>query len=195
MKRKFPLYGAVLAGMLYLAPTSASAEDLSKHWAYHEMNYLITNDLMKGDEFGNYRPNDAVTRAEFAAFLVRTLNLPVASSNATFSDVKKGDWYYGVIEQASYHGLIKGDEQGKFNPNDHINRQEMAAMLKGLSITKTSTQLPPLLRLVIMLVLPNGPMQMYKLSSRQDYLSGSLIINLHLLPKQLVPRQLLCSIV
>ncbi len=130
MKRKFPLYGAVLAGMLYLAPTTASAEDISKHWAYHEMNYLITNDLMKGDEFGNYRPNDAVTRAEFAAFLVRTLNLPAASSQATFSDVKKGDWYYGVIEQASYHGLIKGDEQGKFNPNAHINRQEMAAMLK-----------------------------------------------------------------
>ena len=47
MKRKFPLYGAVLAGMLYLSPTSASAEDISKHWAYHEMNYLITNDLMK----------------------------------------------------------------------------------------------------------------------------------------------------
>ena len=56
--------------MLYLAPTTASAEDISKHWAYHEMNYLITNDLMKGDEFGQYRPNDAVTRAEFAPFLL-----------------------------------------------------------------------------------------------------------------------------
>ncbi|MFF5818308.1 MULTISPECIES: S-layer homology domain-containing protein [Lysinibacillus] len=145
MKRKFPLYGAVLAGMLYLAPTTASAEDISKHWAYHEMNYLITNDLMKGDEFGQYRPNDAVTRAEFAAFLVRTLNLPAASSQATFTDVKKGDWYYGVVEQASYHGLIKGDEQGKFHPNNHINRQEMAAMLKrALTYQNINTSSSPI---------------------------------------------------
>ena len=130
MKRTLPLYGAVLAGMLYLAPTTAAAEDISKHWAYHEMNYLITNDLMKGDELGNYRPNAAVTRAEFAAFLVRTLNLPTASSSQTFSDVKKDDWYYGVVQQASYYGLIKGDEQGKFNPKAYIDRQQMAAMLK-----------------------------------------------------------------
>ncbi|KOY83894.1 S-layer homology domain-containing protein [Lysinibacillus macroides] len=130
MKHTLPLYGAVLAGMLYLTPTTAAAEDISKHWAYHEMNYLITNDLMKGDELGNYRPNAAVTRAEFAAFLVRTLNLPTASSNQTFSDVKKDDWYYGVVQQASYYGLIKGDEQGKFNPKAYIDRQQMAAMLK-----------------------------------------------------------------
>ncbi|MFJ7371582.1 S-layer homology domain-containing protein [Lysinibacillus sp. NPDC098008] len=130
MKRTLPLYGAVLAGMLYLAPTTAAAENISKHWAYHEMNYLITNDLMKGDEFGHYRPNDAVTRAEFAAFLVRTLNLPTASSSQSFVDVKKGDWYYGVIQQASYYGLIKGDDQGRFNPQAHIDRQQMAAMLK-----------------------------------------------------------------
>ncbi len=130
MKGKLSIVGAMLIAMLYLAPTNVAAEDISKHWAYYEMNYLITHDLMKGDDQGNYRPNDSVNRAEFTAFLVRALNLPEVSVKPNFSDVREGDWYYDVIKQASYYQIVKGDDKGHFYPKANINRQEMASMLK-----------------------------------------------------------------
>ncbi|MGE7927715.1 S-layer homology domain-containing protein [Lysinibacillus xylanilyticus] len=145
MKSKFSIFGAMLIAMLYLAPTNVAAEDISKHWAYSEMNYLITHDLMKGDDSGNYRPNDSVTRAEFTAFLVRALDLPEVSTKPNFSDVREGDWYYDVIKQASYYQLVKGDDKGKFNPKANIDRQQMASMLKrALDYQNIKTTASPL---------------------------------------------------
>jgi len=85
---------------------------------------------MKGDANGNYRPNDNVTRAEFATFLVRGLALPNDATPSNFQDVHEGDWYYDAVNRASYYQIIKGDAQGYFHPNDKINRQQMAVMLK-----------------------------------------------------------------
>lgn len=145
MKRKLSVFVAMLTAMLYLAPPSSAAENISSHWAYEEMNFLINNNMMKGDNLGNYRPNDTVNRAEFAAFLVRALDLPEVSTPSNFLDVHKGDWYEGVIRQASYYQLIKGDDKGNFNPKDNINRQEMASMLKrALDYLKVDTTAPPL---------------------------------------------------
>lgn len=117
-------------GISYTAPKAASAEDISGHWAYTEMNYLINEEIMKGDDTGSYRLNDSVNRAEFATFLVRALELPGVDTTSTFNDVKAGDWYYDAVNQASYYELIKGDDKGNFKPNDKITRQEMAAMMK-----------------------------------------------------------------
>jgi len=130
MKRRYIAATALALSIGYFSPKLASAEDISSHWAYTEMNYLINEEIMKGDESGNYRLNDSVNRAEFATFLVRALKLPEVSTPSTFNDVHADAWYYNFINQASYYGLIKGDEKGNFNPNGKINRQEMAAMIK-----------------------------------------------------------------
>ena len=76
MKSRLSILGAMLIIMLSIAPTTTAAEDISTHWAYTEMNFLINNGMMHGDDLGNYRPNDSVNRAEFTAFLVRALELP-----------------------------------------------------------------------------------------------------------------------
>lgn len=44
------------------------------HWAYDYIAILMTNGITIGDQ-GNFRPNDPVTRAEFATFLYRALKL------------------------------------------------------------------------------------------------------------------------
>lgn len=145
MKSRLSIFGAMLIIMLSIAPTTTAAEDISTHWAYTEMNFLINNGMMKGDDLGNYRPNDSVNRAEFTAFLVRSLDLPEASTTSNFLDVHEGDWYYDVIQQANYYQLIRGDEKGYFNPKDNINRQEMASMLKrALDYLKIDTVVSPL---------------------------------------------------
>ncbi|MDN4492142.1 S-layer homology domain-containing protein [Ureibacillus aquaedulcis] len=113
-----------------VSPTISHAEDLSGHWAYNELNYLIDNDILKGDQLGNYLPNKDVTRAEFATFLVRALELPAVSTTSNFNDVAQVDWFYDSVNRASSFGLIEGDGKGGFKPNDKINRQQMAVMIK-----------------------------------------------------------------
>lgn len=130
MKRKLLLVGILCTFMLSLLPMQTSAEDISKHWAYTEMSDLINKGILKGDATGGYRPNEAVNRAEFTAFLVRALHVPEVTTTSNFLDVSKGDWYYDVVQQASAYQLIKGDDKGNFNPKNNINRQEMASMLK-----------------------------------------------------------------
>ncbi|WP_197278963.1 S-layer homology domain-containing protein [Lysinibacillus sp. ZYM-1] len=43
------------------------------HWAYNYIAILASNGITIGDQ-GKFRPNDAVTRAEFATFLYRALS-------------------------------------------------------------------------------------------------------------------------
>lgn len=130
MKRRLSFVIILLLAIVNIAPTSTYAEDISNHWAYGAMSYLIQQDIMKGDDFGNYRPNDPVSRAEFATFLVRTLKLPSVATPSNYHDVKQGDWYYDAINQASYYQIIKGDPNGYFHPKDKIDRQQMAVMIK-----------------------------------------------------------------
>ncbi|RUL53221.1 S-layer homology domain-containing protein [Lysinibacillus antri] len=127
--KKLSLAASLLAAGLYFSPTPAQAEDISKHWAYDEMSFLIDHQIMKGDALGNYLPNNNVSRAEFAAFLVRALELPEVSTSANFHDVHEGQWFYNDVNKAYYYNLVAGNENGYFNPNDKINRQQMAVMV------------------------------------------------------------------
>lgn len=126
--RSIVLGGLLASSLLVASPTHA--EDISGHWAHHSMSYLIEHDIMQGDEQGRYLPNAVVTRAQFATFLARALELPKVEVSADFNDVKPGNWFYDEVNSVSHYGLVLGDENGNFNPNRPINRQEMAVMTK-----------------------------------------------------------------
>lgn len=136
--------GLFASAALTASPGTTHAENISGHWAYTEMNYLINHNILGGDQNGNYLPNKDVTRAEFASFLVRALELTPKSSTVSFTDVKPGDWFYSSVNLAASHDLIAGVGNGKFNPNAKINRQEMAVMIKraldyaGVATTKSA---------------------------------------------------------
>lgn len=130
MKRRLIVFLSLLFVTGFTLSPSAKAEDITSHWAYEPMSHLIAKDILKGDAAGNYSPNANVTRAEFATFLVRTLDLQDISATVSFKDVAADAWYYNPVKIASYYGLIKGDKLGNFNPLQTINRQEMAVMIK-----------------------------------------------------------------
>lgn len=77
-----------------------------------------------------FEPDRAVTRAEFAALLVRALGLAQPSGTSAFKDVAQGAWYEPAVTSAVNAGLVTGYGNGKFNPAGIISRQEMAVMLK-----------------------------------------------------------------
>lgn len=54
--------------------TTLTFTDLTtSHWAYKEIQTLVANNLVSGYEDNTFRPNNTITRAEFATFLSRTM--------------------------------------------------------------------------------------------------------------------------
>ncbi len=117
----------------YVAVESGVAlSDLGGHWAVREIGELANRRIVAGMPDGQFDPDRLVTRAEFAALLVRTLgvgNDSVKHANTRFADVSAGDWYHRVVQSAVDAGLAAGDGNGAFRPNEPISRQEMAVML------------------------------------------------------------------
>ncbi len=75
---------------------------------------------------GTFRPGDAVTRGQMAAFLTRGLDLPPGS--ATFGDVT-GTTHEAAIAAVAEAGITTGFPDGTFRPGRPVNRGQMAAFL------------------------------------------------------------------
>ncbi|GFN23698.1 S-layer homology domain-containing protein [Thermanaeromonas sp. C210] len=109
---------------------SRTFTDIIGHWAQAEIELMASRHLVAGVGDNRFEPNRAVTRAEFAALLLRALGIPeVKPARPTFGDVSPGAWYYGAAETARRYGLVVGYEDNTFRPSTVISRQEMAAML------------------------------------------------------------------
>jgi len=99
-------------------------------WAKKPIEHTGTVGLVQGYPDGSFKPGKALTRAELATLLVRAEGVKV-SSNApvVFKDVKGNHWAVGYVEAAYRMGLIKGYPDGKFRPNNRINKAEAVAVL------------------------------------------------------------------
>lgn len=106
-----------------------SFKDVQNHWAKPDIEILASKLIVKGASATEFAPEAKITRAEFAALLVRSLGLTEAAAVAKFTDVKSGDWYAGVIGAAVQAGLVSGFENNTFKPNDNITREQMAIMI------------------------------------------------------------------
>jgi hypothetical protein len=145
MKKKMQsLFSLLLAGcMLTAFPTAAltaSASDIDGHWAQTTMQEFIDNGWLNGDGTGNYNPNSAMTRAQYAALLNRVMGLTEKSARiADYTDVTADDWYYADFAKALAAGYLSGKTATTLCPNDPITRQEafvMTANLLGLTATE-----------------------------------------------------------
>lgn len=76
---------------------------------------------------GNFRPNDAITRAELASMLAQFAN--VTGGTTLFSDVPTTHWAADYIAAAVRSGWIQGYPGGTFRPEQTIKRAEMTAMV------------------------------------------------------------------
>ncbi|HZG55259.1 S-layer homology domain-containing protein [Paenibacillus sp.] len=105
-----------------------SFDDLVGHWAKSDIELLASKLLVRGESGDAYAPDREITRAEFAALLVRALGL-TESIDSSFSDVDDGSWYAGSVGAAVRAKLVFGFEDGTFRPGERITREAMAVML------------------------------------------------------------------
>ncbi|MGE5329528.1 MAG: S-layer homology domain-containing protein [Deltaproteobacteria bacterium] len=98
------------------------------HWAKNCIEVLAAKGIIRGTNTAGYAPEANVTRAEFAALLVRVFEIKEGTNKVEFTDVNKMDWYSEAVKAAASAGIVIGDN-GKFDPNANISRQDMAVML------------------------------------------------------------------
>ncbi|WP_050747981.1 S-layer homology domain-containing protein [Peptoniphilus sp. oral taxon 386] len=118
-----------LAKMDLTDNTKADYQDLKENaWYNKYINAALKANMIDPDG-NNIRPNDKITRAEFAK-MVAAID---KSSNGllTFADVK-GHKYEKEINQISANKRIVGYEDGTFRPDNNLTRAEAAAMLNRL---------------------------------------------------------------
>jgi len=103
--------------------------DVAGHWAQSDIELLASKLLISGKGGASFAPNDAITRAEFAALIVRALGLAPDKAGADFADVAQKDWHAGVVGAAAKAGLVNGFADGTFRPNEQITREQMAVLI------------------------------------------------------------------
>lgn len=117
-----------------ITTTSLRASDIVGHWAAAEIGHMTSKGYMSGYPDGTFKPNNSLTRAEFATMIAVVLN-PPKSTNASvasrnFSDIS-GHWAQSRILQAARAGYLSGYPDGTFKPNNQVTRVEIYAALQG----------------------------------------------------------------
>ena len=114
--------------------------DLPKdHWAYKQIQILTDFNVVVGYPDGNYRPDQNVTRAEFATMVVKAFDQQNADIKkpAKFTDVSEKDWFYGMVQRAVMFDLLKGYPDGHFDPYGTVSRGHAISTIVNALTTET----------------------------------------------------------
>ncbi|WP_409344764.1 lamin tail domain-containing protein [Paenibacillus sp. MBLB4367] len=102
--------------------------DMAGQWAEGYVKKLAAKHIAQGMTEQAFAPNETVTRAQFATFLMRALGYPQSLAYAgEFQDVKAGSYYAGYVAEAVKLGIIQKDTA--FRPDSDVTREEAVVML------------------------------------------------------------------
>ncbi|WP_413036159.1 Ig-like domain-containing protein [Paenibacillus xylanilyticus] len=104
--------------------------DTTSHWAGTVLEELAAKWIIDGQTGTNYQPDMNITRAEFAVMVAKGLGLTGSQETAQrFGDVAYGTTTSAYIGAAAKAGIITGNTDGTFKPNNLITREQMAIMM------------------------------------------------------------------
>jgi hypothetical protein len=94
-------------------------KDVTDHWAKEAVNDMGSRMIISGIGNDTFEPDRDITRAEFAAVIVRALGLKPGTGGNPFTDVSSNVWYCDYVKTATEYKLISGYGNGKFGPDDN----------------------------------------------------------------------------
>ncbi|MBE9063723.1 S-layer homology domain-containing protein, partial [cf. Phormidesmis sp. LEGE 11477] len=114
--------------------------DLSnRHWAVDYIDTLVQKGWLSGFRDGTFRPDDPMTRAQFAVLLVGAFDPPAKRPAVSFRDVPSSFWGAEVIQQAYRAEFISGFPDLTFDPNFPLTKlQALLALVSGLELEAKS---------------------------------------------------------
>jgi parallel beta-helix repeat protein len=106
------------------------------YWAKAYIEALAAKNIIAGFPDGSFKPNEPVTRAQFAAIINKAFKPSATRKAITFNDVKSNYWAYSAIQTASSSPFLSGYPDLTFKPEQQIPRvQALVALANGLGLT------------------------------------------------------------
>ena len=120
------------SGVVSAQPVKGTFRDDDGSLHEPAIEHLVSLGIINGcDSSGTlFCPAQPVTRAEFAAMLVRVAGGGTAPAN--FPDVPSSAWFAGEVGRAAELGIVVGHADGYFRPHNMVTRAEAAAMIVRL---------------------------------------------------------------
>jgi hypothetical protein len=116
------------------SPATSFSDVASGYWANGYIQELANRNILTGFPDGNFRPDEPVTRAQFAAMLRTAFNRNTVRNNVNFKDVPNDYWASTAIRDAYAKGFMSGYPENDFRPGEYIPRaQVLVALTSGLS--------------------------------------------------------------
>jgi hypothetical protein len=107
------------------------------YWARPFVEALAKRGIAVGSPDGSFRPDEPVTRAEFAALLQKSFDQQESQGTIAFTDVSADFWASPSIDAAVKQGFMKGYPAGNFQPNKQISRLEvLLSLVNGLGLPR-----------------------------------------------------------
>lgn len=140
MKRAFALLLSVLMFLTAIpfvsAASTPSFSDVPRsHWAYKEIMEMAEKGIIKGYDNRTFRPNNQVTRAEFAKIMIVAADVDIKKSSVTqtFKDVPRSHWAFYYVEYAKpYLTGYKSGSTYTYKPDQPAVREDIAVALVRL---------------------------------------------------------------
>lgn len=99
-------------------------------WYMAALDFAAGNELIDAVDGGQtFAPNQPATRAVVVEALWRLCGRPEAEAGTGYNDVPADAVNAASIAWAQQAGIVTGDGDGNFRPEDNITRQEMCAVL------------------------------------------------------------------
>ena len=111
----------------------------SNYWAAQFIQQLSQRGVIVGFPDGSFRPEEPVTRAQFAAMVNKAFQKAQQRQAINFSDVPSNYWASSAIQQAYTIGFLSGYPGNRFEPNQAIPREQvLVSLANGLGYTPGS---------------------------------------------------------
>ena len=144
-KNIIKLFLGLFAFVFALMPVSAQAGKIfpdvsANHWAAKQIKELSQAGVIVGYPDGTFKPDDNVTRAEFACMAIRALGQEhtTVAQPVNFTDISQDFWAYDMIQRALYFDLISCPQSGQlFRPYDSVSHGESVAVAVNALTTET----------------------------------------------------------
>lgn len=146
MKKNFiKLCLGLFAVLFALTPVSAKTGKIfpdvsANHWAAAQIKELSQSGVIVGYPDGTFKPDDNVTRAEFACMAIRALGQEhtTVAQPVNFTDITPDFWAYDMVQRALYFELISCPPAGKpFRPDDNVSHAEAVSVAVNALTTET----------------------------------------------------------
>ena len=137
--------GILTAAIITFSATQVLAfqfPDVPKnHWAAAQIDILSDQGVIVGYPDGTFKPDDNVTRAEFATMAILALGQEhtKVAQPVNFLDITSEYWAYNAIQRALYFDLISDVGNSVFRPEDNVSRAEATTVaVNALATTEIS---------------------------------------------------------